>query len=138
MAPKAPSQNSNIQVRCLSRLKISVYQNIFLTSTKTFWALAYFQFVAQIHTLPYNLISFLCGKRPLFFWPCPILPIPLKNKNILPSNLTPKIRFASNFTSKSDSHQTLLRPAVARSNILINADVLTSQNDPPLCPHFGV
>ena len=45
----------------------SVYQNIFLTSTKTFWALAYFQFLAQLHTLPYNLIQFLCGKRPLFF-----------------------------------------------------------------------
>ena len=45
----------------------SVYQNIFLTSTNTFWALAYFRFLAQLHTLPYNLIQFLCGKRPLFF-----------------------------------------------------------------------
>jgi len=25
----------------------------------------YFQFLAQIHTLPYNLIRFLCRKRPL-------------------------------------------------------------------------
>ena len=45
----------------------SVYQNIFLTSTKTFWSLAYFQFLAQLHTLPYNLIRFLWGNRPLFF-----------------------------------------------------------------------
>ena len=50
-----------------TQVLISVYQNIFLTSTKTFWALAYFQFLAQLHTLPYNLIQFLCGKRPLFF-----------------------------------------------------------------------
>ena len=87
---------------------------------KTFWALAYFQFVAQIHTLPYNLISFLCGKRPLFFWHPP----PTKEEKYFAIKPSSENLIAIKPYFERMIHQTLLRPAVARSNILINAGPL--------------